>query len=696
MKNRTSALLISLLIISNVFGYYTTKGQDVIDKVTGETVILQGFGIGCWLLPEGYMWGIRKIDRPRQFEKAIEDLIGAEDAKNFWQLYHDNFLIEDDVKAMKLMGVNSIRIALLASMLQPRQGQPDKPPYKYSEEGFKYLDRVVDWCTKYKVGLIWDMHGAPGGQNAANISDSDGVARLWTEKEKYWPRCIELWYKIAERYKDKDCIVGYDLLNEPLLKRYEGVDVALLREFYVELTKKIRTVDTDGIIFIEGDDWAQDFTILEPLDWDEHLVVAFHSYPPTSNQQGMQRWDDLRIKYNVPLWHGETGEQRAPYRINKMSTEFLNSVNVGWNWWTHKKFNRSTQPWNCPRTEGFQKILDYWKGKAPKPTKIQAKEWFFDQASRLHSDYCEFVPEMVDSLVPLKAEKYLAVRKPLRPRILEQPQDVQLQVCDSASLIVRVSGHPLNFIWKKNGKEIPNQNNARLRIEKPSLKDNGSKYSVIVFNEKGSVTSKDVTLTVKKYSGPVIKKTAHAPKIDGVADDVWNQTNALTLDNRILGGKNSKQDLSANFKILWDEKFLYLLVEVTDDIKFHRGEPTFQNDSVEFYVDYDNSKSGYYDDDDYQFRYEWNWKKISTRRGKKLEDIIAAQTDHDKGYVMELAVPWEELGGEAPAGKYIGIDVHVNDNDNKKAREAKIAWKAKSDSSHSNPMSFGTMKLTEN
>ena len=280
-----SALLAFLLLsvtLNDAGAYYTTSQQDIIDRVTGQKVLLKGFGIGCWLLPEGYMWGIRKLDRPRHFEKAIIDLIGEKDAAEFWRLYHDNFMTEGDIKAMKQMGVNSVRIALLASQLQPSQSQPDKAPYKYSEVGFKYLDDLVDWCSKYKVGVIWDMHGAPGAQNAENISDSDGQARLWTEKEKYWPLCIDLWYKIAERYKDRECIIGYDLLNEPLLRRYDGIDVALLRELYILLTKKIRTVDNDGIIFVEGDDWAQDFSVLEPLDWDKHLVIAFHSYPPTN------------------------------------------------------------------------------------------------------------------------------------------------------------------------------------------------------------------------------------------------------------------------------------------------------------------------------------------------------------------------------------------------------------------------------
>jgi len=111
---------------------YTTRDGAVVDRTTGEKVLLQGFGIGGWLLPEGYMWGIRTLDRPRQFEEAIAELVGVEDAQEFWRLYHENFLTEDDVRAMKAFGANSLRIALLASQLQPREGQGDAPPYVYS------------------------------------------------------------------------------------------------------------------------------------------------------------------------------------------------------------------------------------------------------------------------------------------------------------------------------------------------------------------------------------------------------------------------------------------------------------------------------------------------------------------------------------------------------------------------------------
>ena len=379
------------------FRGYTTSGDRIVDRATGRPVYLMGFGLGGWLLPEGYMWGIRTLDRPWQFEQAITDLIGASDAAEFWRRYHDNYVTEQDVRAMAAMGVNSLRVPLLASVLMPK-AQPDTQHYTFSAEGFRLLDSLVAWCTRYRVGVIWDMHGAPGAQNAENISDSDGEARLWTQPGVYWPRLRALWHRLAARYAGNPYIIGYDLLNEPLLRRYKGIDERDLRRLYVELTQTIREVDRDGIIFVEGDDWAQNFRALEPIDWDPHLVIAVHSYPPVASAAALARWDSLRTRYHVPLWLGESGEVKAPFDRNREATTFLRSVHVGWSWWTHKKLASKTQPWYCPRTEGFQRILDYWQGKAERPTAEQARDWLFDQADKVNSRYCEFLPDMVASL----------------------------------------------------------------------------------------------------------------------------------------------------------------------------------------------------------------------------------------------------------------------------------------------------------
>ena len=685
-----------LLPVHDGLAYYTTRGQDIVDRRTGEKVILRGFGLGCWLLPEGYMWHIRKLDRPRQFEKAIEELIGKEKAEEFWRRYRENFLTEADIRAMKSWGVNSVRVALLASMLQPPDGQPGRPPFRYSGEGFRYLDSLVAWCGRHRVGVIWDMHGAPGGQNAENISDSDGTARLWTEKEKYWPLCKDLWFQIARRYLGEECIIGYDLLNEPLLRRYPGVSDRLLRELYVELTDTIRAVDKSGILFIEGDDWAQTFEPLEPMDWDPHLVIAFHSYPPTANSRGLGRWDAFRMKYNIPLWHGETGEQGPPYERNMTATSFLESANVGWSWWTHKKFDAESQPWSCPRTEGFLKILEYWNGRGQRPSKADAEKWLLDQAVKTNSRNCDFLPEMVRSLVSLDPGASAAAAGGGRfpPKITRQPEDVETEEGGTAGLTVRAIGYPFTFKWLKNGKAVDGQAESRLRIRNPSVREDGTRYRVVVSNPRGSVKSREAVLHVKPFPGPFIPRADRSPEIDGRADSAWSASAELPINRVIVGDRKSEADCSGSFRMLWDEKGLYFLISVRDDVRNREGDPGYERDGVEIYIDADNDKPDFYGDGEFQFRYNWHESEAASVGGSAGPGIRAGQTDADDGYRMEAFFPWAAVTGKPETGAFVGVDVHVNDNDAGN-RECKVSWKARRDVSHQDPSAFGTVKLVE-
>ncbi len=671
---------------------FTTSGQDIIDPATGEPTLLTGFGLGGWLLPEGYMWGIRTLDRPRQFETAIEDLIGTEDAAEFWRLYHENFVVAEDFKAMRLFGANSVRIPLLASKLQPRELQPERPPYVYSEEGFRFLDSVVVWAGRYDLGVIWDMHGAPGGQNAENISDSDGEARLWTEKDVYWPRLIDLWHEIAVRYRGRSEIIGYDLLNEPLLRRYDGVDPALLRELYVILTDTIRTVDSEGLIFVEGDDWAQEFSMLEPLDWDPHLVIAFHSYPPTSTAAGLQRWDELRQKYNIPLWHGETGEQSPPYDLNRRATSFLNSANVGWNWWTHKKLNRRTQPWVCSKTDGFQRILDFWMGRALRPTRDEAREWLFDMARKTRSDYCEFSGEMVASLEPLSAEAYVAQRDPTPPEIFRQPEDQTAEVGFSATYRVQSRGFPLRFQWQRDGALIDGENGPVLSVVPVDVSESGDSFTVTVSNELDSTTSAPATLTVLPFSGPRVPRADVTPSVDGRMDDMWHAAKPIPITKLVSGTEPAAADLTATFRALHDDSGLYLLVEVTDGVRVTTDPRDYHNDGLELYLDPDNSKQVDYSENDYMMRFNLGQEMI-VHRGEPGPGIVWATDDEGASYRVEIGIPWSALADGTPR-TFLGLDVHVNDNDRDR-RESKLSWYAARDNAYWTPSVFGTVRLSD-
>lgn len=655
------------------FQGYTTRGDQIIDRATGEPVHLIGFGLGGWLLPEGYMWGIRALDRPWQFEAAIEDLIGPSDAAEFWRRYHDNYVTEGDVRAMAAMGANSLRPALLASKLMPTE-QPGSPPYVFSDEGFRFLDSIVTWSTRHRVGIIWDMHGAPGAQNAENISDSDGEARLWTEPEVYWPRLSALWRRIAERYAGNPYIIGYDLLNEPLLRRYDGIDEADLRTLYVQLTETIREVDPNGLIFIEGDDWAQNFRMLEPIDWDPYLVLAFHTYPPTSSAEGLARWDSLRTRWDVPLWHGETGEVGAPFDRNRESTTFLRSANVGWSWWTHKKIARETQPWHCPPTEGFQRILEYWQGRAERPAAEQAREWLFDQAAKVHSRYCDFSPEMVASLDGLDPNGWLSIREPERPAIYLQPASVEVEVGGAAILTVRATGYPVEYSWLRDGQAVAGAG-ATIVIA-PKEEGESAGWRVVASNALGADTSQTARVEVRPFTGLEVPRSSAFGAF-------------IPIERLVTGpAMPERGDLSARWAVRWDDAGLHGRVEVTDGVLRNQDGRASHNDGVEIYLDRDNAKALDYQADDVQIRIT-RGRSVAADRGALPEGFTATQREIENGYVVEFTVP---LGAAALPGAFIGIDVHVIDNDNDR-REHKIGWAANDDDAYRSPAALGTVRL---
>jgi endoglucanase len=378
-------------------------GGKILDE-NNATVILRGFGLGNWLMPEGYMWKItsKSYDAPREMEAGIIDLMGGDTATahQFWRLFRANYTTEKDFCTMKAWGCNSVRISFNSTNVMPRDGQPAAPPYIYNDEGWALFDKIVEWCTKYQLWLIWDMHGAPGGQSPDNISDADGRARLWEEPSIYQPRAIDLWMKIAQRYINNDWVVGYNILNEPILI-YAKIDSTLLRPFYIKCTDSLRKIDNQGLLFIDGDSYAQNFNTMVP-PWDPKIVFSFHCYPACCSYF---KTDQYATQYNTGIWHGETGEggEQPPYTNYTNCVTKLETHNppVGWAWWTLKKFSNTTMPYSITPTAGFQKIITYWNSGGTKPVADSAKKWLIDMAVKTNTDSTKnvsFLPDMVASL----------------------------------------------------------------------------------------------------------------------------------------------------------------------------------------------------------------------------------------------------------------------------------------------------------
>jgi hypothetical protein len=214
--------------------------------------------------------------------------------------------------------------------------------------------------------------------------------------------------------------------------------------------------------------------------------------------------------------------------------------------------------------------------------------------------------------------------------------------------------------------------------------------------KKAKVEAKAVKL--RQAVAATIIPTATPPVIDGNEDDVWSAAPRYKIANVIYSPPSSPNDLSADFKAMWDENNLYVLVDVTDDILRHDSTPDnwYQDDSVEVYIDADNSKSNKYDDDDAQYHFDWD--KTNPTMGRhnehgRMENIEFAMVTTEKGYRTEIKFPWATLGRKPSVGASIGLDVHVNDDDDGGERDTKITWCDKQDTAWSNPQAFGNAEL---
>lgn len=370
-------------------GFLKADGKIIVDG-NGEDFFLKGMGIGGWVLQEGYMLHTSGFaNAEHEIRENIEDLIGAEKTEEYYDKYHKNFVTEKDIDQVAEWGFNSVRLAMHYNKLSPKD-----EPYVYTEEGFAQIDSLLSWCINNELYLILDLHAAPGGQSDEPISDwNPDEPSLW-ESDLNKDRTVALWKVIAERYADEEWIGGYDLLNEP--KWELGPNNAPLRELYIRITNAIREVDTNHILFMEGNWFATNFAGLTP-PWDDNMAYSFHKYWNENTQSSIQGYVSMRENHNVPLWLGETGENSNHWFAE--CAELMKENNIGWAWWTLKKIESQTGPLSVVKTEQYDRLLKYWNGEAQKPTEAFAYAALMIQAEELKFENCKTHPDVIDAIL---------------------------------------------------------------------------------------------------------------------------------------------------------------------------------------------------------------------------------------------------------------------------------------------------------
>ncbi len=390
-----------------VKGFLRASGTRVVNG-DGEEIVLQGYGCGNWTNPEGFMVGApeidlaggifspkyippRRFDRRRTFDQAVRELCGDSYAEGFWQAWQANHLAEADIRAMADLGLNSVRLPLnWQAFLQ------EEPGLVWKEDGFRMLDRVIDWCEQYRIYAILDLHAAPGGQSATACDGGyDNSPHLFMDDESR-DRALALWERLAQRYADRWIVGGYDLLNEPVSLPNHQEFVPKLAEFYEAAIERIRKHDKRHLFTLEGPKFSKSNEIFD-RDYDpecRNWLIHIHLYGFSPEKQELAWYILKGMERNVPVWIGEGGSHPL---ANAVFFEVAADYGIGFNLWCWKTaidgpFGHRSVGYRLPKD--WEAVRGYGAG-GPKPSYARSRAIFDELLENIKYENCEHDKEAI-------------------------------------------------------------------------------------------------------------------------------------------------------------------------------------------------------------------------------------------------------------------------------------------------------------
>ncbi len=219
-------------------------------------------------------------------------------------------------------------------------------------------------------------------------------------------------------------------------------------------------------------------------------------------------------------------------------------------------------------------------------------------------------------------------------------------------------------------------------------------FDIVVTDGSRKAAYNDTTLSQEEsseyYAAAAIKPYACVPMgtavVDGVRESSWDE--AVTIAPAIRLGAAA----DAQVELMWDQDYLYVFAQVRDGELDHSGSEAHEQDSLEIFIDENNHKSTEYEEDDKQYRI--NYQNEQSFNGVKClaENIHSAAKATGDGYIIEAAVKWTDIRPENHTE--IGLEIQINDAAGG-TRTGTLSWYDETGMGWSSPGVFGTVMLVE-
>lgn len=352
--------------------FLTARGNRLLNRKE-EQVLLRGVNLGGWLLQESWFTPVNKPDKgwgEWDTREVLEDRFGEARALALFDIYQDNWIRSQDLDIIQSMGMNCVRLPFWYRNFQREDGSYLGGEEMDNNPGFRRLDWLIEECAARGIYVILDMHGAPGFQSDDHSSGRTGASQLFEAGkagEEYRLRTIELWTRIAARYRGHPAVAALDLLNEPMngFSRLRKSDPVLWR-FYDRLIKEIRAVNPEHILSVEGI-WEM-HNLPDPANYGwTNMLYQTHNYNWKKHEIDAKVQDILdRAHWQVPVLVGEFQSGGIwDYALSQ-----YNSHHISWTTWTYKGTRSTLSDWFIyrnvgapaiqPETDSYERIAEVW------------------------------------------------------------------------------------------------------------------------------------------------------------------------------------------------------------------------------------------------------------------------------------------------------------------------------------------------
>ncbi|MBQ3515664.1 MAG: cellulase family glycosylhydrolase, partial [Lachnospiraceae bacterium] len=177
----------------------------------------------------------------------------------------DTFITEEDIKAIKKIGADHIRIPVDFELIEDEQGN-------ILEDGHTYIRKGIDWCLQNDLNVVLDLH-----KTAGYVFDDAAYSNGFFDNKVLQERFINLWKVLASRYGNQPDRVALELLNEVVNPSVADKWNDIARR----TIEAIRAITPDSWIIVGGTRNNSVVSVKE-LDapYDERIVFTFHCYEP--------------------------------------------------------------------------------------------------------------------------------------------------------------------------------------------------------------------------------------------------------------------------------------------------------------------------------------------------------------------------------------------------------------------------------